>query len=170
MIDAEFDPYPKTVIGRAVRSFWHFVGNLTGSGTWKITKLQQQLLDALLPALEPDVRALVEMQLQQPFYMQFWHGGRISPIYFKNFNLPRELRIPDPSFADRLYKVEMFVDGRKQQAHVTFYNGRIHCFEFKKPFKFYKGKDIRFGAVTVGKPRQSFTGAIDRFEHGRGGS
>ena len=61
----------------------------------------------------------------------------------------------------------MFVDGRTQQAHVTFYRGRIHCLEFKKPLKFYEGKDVSFGAVTEGNPKQSYTGAIDRYEHGK---
>ncbi len=166
-VDDDFSPYPKSMIGRASRSFWHFVGNLTGSGTYKLIPLQQQVLDTLLPELEPEVRTLVEVQLTQPYYMQFWHEGRISPIYFKHFRLPRELRIPDPEFADRLYKVEMFVDGRKQQAHVVFVDGRIHRFEFKKPFKFYEGKDIRFGKVTLGKPKQTYTGALNRLEHGR---
>jgi hypothetical protein len=169
MNDGEHDPYPKTTFGRAIRSFWHFVGHHTGTGSWVLRPLHKQLLDALLSALEDNVKILVERQLTQPFYMQFWHKGRISPFFFYDFNLPAKLRISNPEFADRLYKVEMFVDGRKQQAHVTFYRGRIHCLEFKKPFKFYEGKDIRFGAVTVGKPKQSMATAIDRQEHGKDG-
>lgn len=167
MNEEDPSPYPKSWLGRTNRSFWRWIGSLTGSGDWKLRPIQQQLLDAFLPSLEPELRDLVEQQLKQPFYMQFWNDGRISPFFFKNFNLPRELRIPHPEFADRLYKVALFVDGRKQQAHVTFYKGRIHCLEFRKPFKFYEGKDIRFGEVTVGKPKQSYTGALDRLEHGK---
>jgi hypothetical protein len=169
MTDEDPSPYPTTIIGRGIRLFFQFTGNLSGSGSWKLKTVQQQLVDGLLPALKTNIRRLVEQQLSQPFYMQFWLGGRISPIFFKDFNLPKELRIPDPEFADRLYKVEMFVDGRKQHANVTFYNGRIHCLEFKKPLKFYEGKEIRFGGVTLGKPKQSFTVAIDRHEHGKEG-
>lgn len=169
MTETEQSPYPKSFIGRAINVFFNFTEYLTGGGDWKLRPIQQQLLGAFLSGLEPEVCALVEQQLTQPFYMQFWHGGRISPFFFKDFNLPRELRIPDPEFADRLYKIEMFVDGRKQQAHVTFYRGRIFSLEFKKPFKFYEGKDVRFGAVTLGKPKQSFTETIDRQEHGKDG-
>jgi len=132
-----------------------------------LTPLQSQVLDRLLLELEPEARALVEVQLKQPYYISFWHEGRISPIYFKHFRLPRELRIPDPEFVDRLYKIEMFVDSRKQQVHVVFVDGRIHRFEFKKPFKFYESKDIRFGKVTLGKPKQTYTAALNRLEHGR---
>ena len=169
MIEDEHSPYPKTVIGRIINAAFNFTGSLTGSGSWKVRPIQQNLIDALLPALEPEVRALVEQQLDQPYYISFWHDGRVSPFFFRDFSLPRELRIPNIEFADRLYKIEMIVDGRKQQAHVTFYKGRIHCLEFKKPFKFYEGKAVRFGKVNVGKPKQSVAGAIDRQEHGKDG-
>ena len=137
-------------------------------GSKKLRPIQQQLLNVFVPTLEPNIQLVVERQLKESFYMQFWHGGRISPFFFRDPKLPPELRLPDPAFADRLYKIEMFVDGRKQHAHVTFYQGRIFSLEFKKPFKFYKGKDVRFGAVTLGKPKQTLTNAIDRREHGTG--
>jgi hypothetical protein len=165
----DYSPYPKSLIGRTFSCFSDWTEHLTGTGGWKVKPLHQRLLDAFLPSLEPDIRALLEQQLAQPFFMQFWHKGRVSPFFFKNFRLPREIRIPYPEFEDRLYKVEMFVDGRKQQAHIVFVSGRIHRIEFKKPFKFYEGKDIRFGATSLGKPKQSLTVAIDREEHGKNG-
>jgi hypothetical protein len=165
----DYNPYPKSFLGRASRRFWRWMGNLTGSGAYRIIPLHRQLLDTFLSAVEPDVRAMLEKQLVQPFYMQFWHGGRISPFFFDHFLLPREIRLPCPEFEEKLYKVEMFINGRKQHANVVFYHGRIHTIEFKKPFKFYEGKYIRFGAVTVGNPEQSMTVAIDRSEHGKGG-
>jgi hypothetical protein len=165
-----YSPYPKTIIGRMLDALFNFTGSLTGSGSWKVRPLQQNLIDALLLALEPEVRALVTQQLNQPYYISFWHDGRVSPFFFRNFNLPQELRISNTDFADRLYNIEMIVDGRKQYAHVTFYKGRIHCLEFKKPLKFYKGKDVRFGKVAVGNPKHSVTRIIDRREHGKDSS
>lgn len=166
----DYSPYPISLIGRAFRSFENFTEVLTGSGAWKLRPLQQQLIDTFLPALDLDIRDLLEQQLAQPFFMQFWHKGRVSPFFFKNFRLPREIRLPCPEFQDCLYKIEMFVDGQKQQAHIVFTSGRIYSIEFKKPFKFYEGKEIRFGVVTLGKEKHSLAVAIDRQEHGKDGN
>jgi hypothetical protein len=164
-----YSPYPKSLLGRALRSLGNWTEHLTGTGTLKIIPLHQQLLDAFLSALEPDMRLLLEQQLAQPFFMQFWHKGRISPFFFDNFRLPKEMRLPLPEFDDRLYKIEMFVDGRKQWAQVMFVSGRIYSISFKQPFKAYEGKDIRFGAVKFGNSKQSTAAAIDRQEHGKDG-
>lgn len=165
----DYSPYPKSLIGRAFRSFSHLTEHFTGTGDWKVRPIQQQLLDAYLSALEPGIRVLLEQQLAQPFFMQFWHKGRISPFFFENFRLPKEIRLPIEEFEDRLDKIEMFVDGRKQNAHIVFVSGRIHRIEFKKPFKFYEGKAIRFGKVTLGNSKQSVAVMIDRQAHGKDG-
>jgi hypothetical protein len=143
--------------------------HLTGTGTLKIIPLHQQLLDAFLPALDPAMRVLLEQQLAQPFLIQFWHKDRISPFFFDNFRLPKEIRLPVPEFDDLLDKIEMFVDGRKQWSQVMFVNGRIYSISFNEPFKAYEGKDIRFGMVKLGHSKQSMAAAIDRQEHGKDG-
>jgi hypothetical protein len=140
-----------------------------GQGDCKVTPLQQLLLNAFLPTLNAEIHSIIEQQLSKPYKISFFNDGRISPFYFKNPKLTPELLIPDPAFSDRLYKVEMFVDGLKQHAHVTFFEGRIFSIEFKKPFSFYKGKDIRFGVVTLGNSKGSFTESMDRHEHGKDG-
>lgn len=165
----DYSPYPKSFVGQVIRSFSHLTEYLTGTGGWKVTPLQQQLLDAFLLQMEPDIRTLVEHQLAQPFFIQFWHKGRISPFFFQNFRLPQEIRLPCPEFDDRLYKIEMFVDGRKQHAQIVFVSGRIYSIEFKKPFKFYKNKWISFGVVTIGRAEQSQTVTLDKQEHGENG-
>lgn len=150
--------------------FWsinRFSGYLSGYGAWKMRPLHRQLLDAFLPSLDADLRAVVERQIAQPFYMQFWNQGRINPFFFTPLEMEPALRIADPAFVDRPYKVELYVDGRKQHAHVTFFEGRIFSVEFKKPSKFYKVKEIRFGAVTLGKPKHSMGAVLDRYAHGR---
>jgi hypothetical protein len=82
---------------------------------------------------------------------------------------PKEIRLPVPEFDDRMYKIEMFVDGSKQWAQVMFVGGRIYSISFKEPFNAYEGKDIRFGMVKLGNSKQSMAAAIDRLEHGKDG-
>lgn len=151
-----------------VYSINYFFGGREWSDN-KLKPLQKKLLEAFLPTLEPAFRVLIERQLSQPFKVSFWHHGKVSPFFFENPKLEPQLLIPDREFFERLYKVEMFVDGRKQYAHVIFYKGRIFSLEFKQPLKFYEGKDIRFGAAKVGTPKQSLSAAIDRREHGKDG-
>lgn len=83
----DYSPYPTSLIGRAFSSFSHFTENLIGTGGWKVKPIQQKLLDAFLPAFPQDIRALLEKQLAQPFFMQFWHKGRISPFFFQELPL-----------------------------------------------------------------------------------
>jgi hypothetical protein len=140
-----------------------------GDGDCKITPLQQNLLDALLSNLSPHIRGQILLQLSQPFKISFYNDGKINPIYFKKSTLNADLIIQNPDYDDCLYNVEMFVDGQKQYASITFYKGRLFSFEFKKSSKFYKNKEIRFGAVKRGNSKQSMAVAIDRQEHGKYG-
>ncbi|MBK8631690.1 MAG: hypothetical protein IPN84_16315 [Sphingomonadales bacterium] len=166
MMESEESPYPKTIFGKLLRSFFLWTGSLSGDGSRKIRPIHQDLLNKFLPTLEDEIQLVVVNQLEQPFYMQF-NDGMVSIFYFDDFNLSPSLRISHPEFRDRLYKIEMFVDGRKEWAHITFYKGRIFSIEFKNNFKFYKNKDVIFGAVVLGKSKQSYAGAIDRLEHGK---
>ncbi|MHA7820427.1 MAG: hypothetical protein ACX930_12340 [Erythrobacter sp.] len=161
----EVRAYSNSPISRAWRYFWHVLGAATGDGSLKLAPTHHALVDALLVQLEPNLAKTVRRQLDEPFYIQYM--GRISVIFFNDFNLPLELRIQDADFLDRLFRIEMFVDDRKRWANVTFFNGRIHSLELRKPLKYYRDKSVRFGAAKLGKPTQSMTYAIDRQEHGR---
>jgi hypothetical protein len=145
----------------------HIFFIIDGTYQQKLRLYHRQAIDTVLAYLSPDIKEKVEQQLRQKYYVSYMSDGRINAIFFKA--MPDDLLLPDPAFADRLYKVEMFVNGRKQTANITFSRGRIFEVQFKKPHKFYKDKDIRFGAVTLGASNQSFTGAIDRLEHGKDG-
>lgn len=89
-------------------------------------------------------------------------GGRINAFYFRE-KVPL---IDDPGYSDKLFKVELFIEGKKHTAHVTFYKGRIFSVELKIPRKLYKDKEYRVGAVTEGRPKDTFTAVIDRAAHG----
>ena len=84
MTDEEHSPYPKSMIGRGIRSFFHFTGNLFGDGSWKVGPLQQQLIDTLLAALEPKVRDLIKKQLLQRFIYSFGMEAN-QPILLQRF-------------------------------------------------------------------------------------
>jgi hypothetical protein len=161
-IDEKYNPWLLLLEGLS-----HVFRILDGTYRQKLRLYHQRAVNAVLAYLPPEIAGRVEQQLQQKHYMSFMTDGRINRIFFKH--MPESLLISDPTFVDRLYNVEMFVDGRKQTAHVIFYEGRIFAVEFKKPHKFYKDKDIRFGVVTLGKPQQSIANAIDRREHGKDG-
>jgi len=114
--------------------------------------------------LDERARKLVGQQLAQRYFIER-SNNRINRFSFYDPN--DDLRVPDEAFSDLLIKVKFRVDGRRQTAHVTFYKGNLFSIEFKKPGKFYLGKNLEIGDVEIGKPSQSFTRAIDRLEHGK---
>ena len=146
------------------KAYCHLSLFLWGEGDWKLRPLHQMVIDHLLSLLNPDLSETVRLQLQQRYFVQFIPDGRVNSIYFNN--LPRHLVISDSDFSNALYKIEMYVDGIKQQVIITFSTGQIFTIEFRKDSNFYKGKKIRFGAITRGSPNQSYAGVIDRLEHG----
>lgn len=145
--------------------FCDILSYLWREGDWKLRPLHQQVIDKVLAYLDTELSNKVRAQLEQRFFMQFMADGRVNTFFFNN--LSNSLVISDPAFQDCLFKVEVFADGRKQHAQVTFSNGRIFEIEFKKPHKFFVGKDIKIGSVTRGEPKDTFAAVIDRAEHGR---
>jgi hypothetical protein len=109
----DYSPYPKSFLGKAIDWLDSKAQLLGGSASTKLTPLHQRIIDAFLPTLDPDHRVILEQQLAQPFFMQFWHKGKVSPFFFDHFRLPPDIRLPVPEFQDRLCKIEMIVDGQK---------------------------------------------------------
>ena len=146
-------------------TFCDILSYLWREGDWRLRPLHQAVINRLLTCLDSSTSSKIRSQLEQKYFMQFIPEGRINTFFFKN--LSDDLLISDPAFQDCLFKVEVFADGRKQRAQVTFYKGRIFSVEFKKPHKFFVGKDIKIGSVTLGKPKDTFTAVIDRAAHGQ---
>ena len=142
----------------------HFLTFVCGEGSWSIKAHEKLVLDAALGELDGNARALLIWQLEQSFFVERASGGRINIIRF--YDPAAGLRVPGDDFANLLAKVKVKVDGRQQTAHVTFYKGLLFSIEFKKPGKFYAGKDLVADDVLIGKPSQSYTQGIDRLEHG----
>jgi hypothetical protein len=154
------------MIIKLLRRIPHLLTYLTGGGSWGLYPYESKIIEAVIDYLDNDIRQSVEAQLKQNFFLErIGGGGRINVFRFYDFN--KALKIPYPEFSDLLLNVEVMIEGKKHITHVTFYKGYLFSIEFKKPGKFYLGKEIKIGKVGLGKPKQSYTSAIDRLEHGK---
>ncbi len=145
--------------------FWDSLRILTKEGARTADPMHFTLIDAVLQKLDSDSAKNLRKQLKHRYYFSWMSDGRIN--VFRFYDQHRLPLISDTSFADKLYKVELFVENKKHIALVTFYERRIYSIEFKKPRKFFKGKPYRVGSVMEGKPKESYTAAIDRAAHGK---
>jgi hypothetical protein len=135
-----------------------------GEGSWRLRSHENSVLDAVLAHVSDDVRALVKSQLQQKYFVERTNK-RISVL---RYYAPADaLRIRDSEYWDLLLRVQIVVDGKKEFAHVTFYKGYLFSVEFKKAGRSYLRSTLTVAGVAQGKPRDSYTRAIDRLEHGR---
>lgn len=149
----------------AWRYFWDAWRFVERAGRWEADPIHLELIDAVLLHLEASNAKIIREQLAERYFFSWMSEGRINVFFFydeKALGL-----IQDEAFEDRLFKVELFVDGRRYVAQVGFYQGRIHRVELKKPRSFFKGKSYGLGAVTEGNPSKSYTAVIDHAEHGR---
>lgn len=135
-----------------------------GEGSWSLKAHELEVLNAALSILDEKARTLVEKQLDQGYFVERVPDGRIN--VFRFYDAIHDLRLPSPEFSDLLVSVKFIVDGARETAHVTFYKGQIFSIEFKKPGKFYVGKNIEIGDSEIGESGQSYTHEIDQSEHG----
>lgn len=142
----------------------HLLHFLWGDGSWRLTALEQQIIDAVVEILPGSIAEVARRQLEQDFFVERIPAGRINVIRYYDFN--DDSRISEPDYADKLFKVRISVDGKAQTAHVTFYKGRIFSVEFPKPRRSYTAKKVVIRDVVEGSPKESYTHVIDRAEHG----
>lgn len=142
-----------------------FLFALTNDGGWKLKYPTNAIVEHFIATRCPPHATKLKEQLSQPFVQHWWNEGRINPIF--HYLIDPDSLLEGEEYQDTLFRVAMVVDGRKQNANVVFGKGRIYSVELPKPIKFYKGKNIEFGAVTRDNMRQSMTRAIDRLEHGK---
>ena len=133
-------------------------------GQWSIDRIHADIIEAVLLHLDSGDSECIRAQINHRYFFSWMSSGRINVFFFyRRDQLPL---IPGLEFMDCLFKVQLKVDNRRYCAHVTFYKGRIFSVEFKKPRKFFLGKEYSIGAVTRGEPKDTFTRIIDRAEHG----
>ena len=150
-----------------LRLAWWYISHalFLGAGDHKADQMHLDIVEAVLGALDVDHANTVREQLVKRYFFSWMSDGRVNVFFFYDENGLKLIK--DESFEDRLFKVELFVDGRRYVAQVGFYKGRIHRVELKKPRSFFRDKAYRVGAVTEGDPSKSYAAAIDRAEHGR---
>jgi len=141
---------------------WDFSLFITGEGSWSLTPLEKLILNAVKSVLTKDALKLLNAQLSQKYFVQRINDCRINSIFFYDKN--ENYKIPGD---DLLFRVEIEINKRKQDVHVTFFDGYITNIEFKKGKKFYHGEKVKVCDVTIGNSDKSHALAIDRLEHGR---
>ena len=156
------------MLGTLLRRLSHLIHFLCGDGTWRLHPHERQVIAAVVESLRVDEAEAVRRQLGESFFVERMPEGRIN--VFRYYEVDQNLGIGDARFADCLFKLHIEIDGKSQTAHVTFYKGWIFSVEFKKPGKFYSGKQILIRGVAEGPPRESYTRVIDRGAHGATGA
>jgi hypothetical protein len=142
----------------------HFLHFKNGQGSWRLARVEIQLVQALLAELPGEVGNMLRRQIEQSFFVERMTGGRINVLrYYGSID---SHRISDPAYLDKLFRVRIAVDGRQENAHITFYGGILFSIEFKKSRRFYKDKTIDVLSISTGSPDDSYTHFIDREEHG----
>jgi hypothetical protein len=146
---------------RLNRLLWCF----EGAGGWELGYPTDLIVANLLKNLPAKDANQLTTQLANQFFQERQPSTRISRVLFDEIDDSSLMELP--RYRDCLFRVQMFVENEKESANVIFYEGRIYIIELSKPFKFFKGKTIKFGAVTQGNSKETITRTLDRLEHGR---
>lgn len=145
--------------------FWDAWRFIEREGRWQADSMHLDIIEAVLDSLGAGSADLVRQQLSHRYFFSWMSDGRINVFFFYDEEaLPL---LPRPDFDDRLYRVELFVEGKKQWAQVAFFQCRIHRIELKKSRGFFKGKAYKIGEVSEGKSTDTYTRVIDRAAHGK---
>jgi hypothetical protein len=141
---------------------------LGGEGGWSLRPHERQLIFAVIEHLDPIARERSFAQLNREIFVER-SNQRISVIRPANGNRSRDqtLRLEQAEFQDSLFKVRILVDGKKETANVTFYDGFIFSIETRQPGKSYRSKTIVVEDVEKGRTGESLARIIDRAEHCR---
>ncbi|HQS60016.1 MAG: hypothetical protein B7Y56_15900 [Gallionellales bacterium 35-53-114] len=145
---------------KATASFlWDLLYFLTGEGTWRLRTHERLVLEAAIASLPDDIQSQLRAQFNQMLFVQRSNRQISRPRFY---SIPLE----GNELPHNLLKVEIDVGGKKESAHVEFFQGRVDSIQFKHPGKFYSGKALKVDGVKAGNPKVSHAAAIDRSEHG----
>jgi hypothetical protein len=144
---------------------WDALHYLSGNGSWTLSEHERLIVNAAIRHFPEDVQRLLEAQLHQRYFVERMSQGRFNVLRLYDDN--SELRIQDPRFGDMLVVVRLSVDGNERDAHVVFLRGHLFSVEFRDKSSFYANRSVEVRDVKVGSPKQTYTRAIDRLEHGK---
>jgi hypothetical protein len=146
-----------------VRRIFDGVLFLTREGSWRLSPLELQIIEASVRLLAPDSQDRVRRQLEQPLFVERT-SDRVSVIRFYNENA--QLRLESSEWQDAAINVHIRVGGANQIAQVTIYKGCLFTVELKKPRRFYRNETVDISDVRLGSANRTYTRIIDRAEHG----
>jgi hypothetical protein len=142
----------------------HLLHFLSGGGSWALSLRERLVVTAAIRLFSPHIQETLYAQLRQRFFVE--RVNRHIPV-LRYYARNEDLRVTDQSFSDLLVVVPLSVDDANEKAHVTFYEGFLFSLEFRHKPSFYAGRLLSVGEARLGRPRQTYTRAIDRLEHGR---
>lgn len=156
---------------RAVKALMHFLWDLlyflTGEGSWRLRPHERVAIEAAVDCLPEQAQALLRSQLAGTMFVQRSHKQISRPRFYTEPYCPDRRAIEDPEYSDKMIDVQIDVEGVKQMIHVDFLRARVDTIQFKRPAKFYVGKNLKVMGVRPGKRGRTHAEAIDRLEHGR---
>jgi hypothetical protein len=145
---------------KATASFlWDLLYFLTGEGTWRLRAHERLVLEAAIASLPDIIQSRLRAQFNQKLFVQRSHRQISRPRFYSKPLESNEL-------PHKILKVEIDVGGKKESAHVEFFQGRVDSIQFKHSGNFYSGKALKVIGVKAGNLKVSHAAAIDRCEHG----
>lgn len=144
-----------------------FLCFIFGEGSWRLRHHERIVLEAAISSLDEAIQIPLHAQLKQRMFIQRSHAQIIHPHFYSSWYIPNRNAIEDGDLSHKLVVVQIDVAGKKQNAHVEFFRGRIDSIQLKQPGKYYLGKEIKVKDVKPGNPSLSHAAAIDRLEHGK---
>lgn len=146
---------------------WDLLYFLTGEGSWVLRPHERIVLEAAVASLPNDKQIILRTQLGQKMFVQRSHGQICRPRFYSAFYVRNKKTTEDDDLSNKVINIQISVDGENQNAQVEFFQGRIDSIQFKRPSKFYIGKEVKVIGVKLGNTSLTHAAAIDRCEHGR---
>ncbi len=149
-----------------LRFLWDLLYFCSGEGTWRLRAHERAVLEAAFASLPNDSQISLPAKLNQIIFVQRSHKQISLPRFYSSPYVPDQSSVVSGDLSNGLLSVQLEVEGKKQSAHVEFFQGRVWSVQFKNPAKFYAGKVVNVLGVKPGNPRLLHAVAIDRSEHG----
>ena len=141
---------------------WDFMHFLSRGGSWRLLAHEKQIVDAVLAKLPLDDARTIRAQLSRGFFVERTPGGRINIIrYYENVGDV----VGAQNLMHALFKVQIEINGSRDQANVKFHKGRLFSIELSQSRRVFKGKRIEVCDVSRGREADSYTSGIDRASH-----
>jgi hypothetical protein len=156
----------RAAVSALVRFFWDLLYFLTAEGSWNLRANERVVIEAVTDSLPAEAQALLRSQLGGIKFVQRSHKQISRPRFYAAPYLLDRRPVANAEHSEMVVEVQLEVDGVSEVAHVEFYSGRVDSIQFKRPSKYYAGKNLRVMGVRPGRPARTHAAAIDRREHG----